>query len=95
MGQPLVMGDKIQGQCAIHQIPNPALGRAAAVAPPMPFSAPLLAGPRADRDDRRQGRRGRRLVGHQHPAARGPAPVGPVHGPDDCRWARCCPAARR
>ena len=27
MAQPLVMGDKIQGQCAIHQIPNPASGR--------------------------------------------------------------------
>ena len=26
MAQPLVMGDKIQGQCAIHQIPNPASG---------------------------------------------------------------------
>jgi uncharacterized Zn-binding protein involved in type VI secretion len=41
MAQPLVMGDKIQGQCSIHQIPNPASG-APQPAPPMPFSAPLL-----------------------------------------------------
>jgi uncharacterized Zn-binding protein involved in type VI secretion len=37
------MGDKIQGQCAIHQIPNPATG-APQPAPPMPFSAPLTLG---------------------------------------------------
>jgi uncharacterized Zn-binding protein involved in type VI secretion len=37
------MGDKIQGQCAIHQIPNPASG-APQPGPPMPFSAPLLMG---------------------------------------------------
>lgn len=43
MAQPLVMGDKIQGQCAIHQIPNPASG-APQPGPPMPFSAPLLMG---------------------------------------------------
>jgi uncharacterized Zn-binding protein involved in type VI secretion len=43
MAQPLVMGDKIQGQCAVHQIPNPATG-APQPAPPMPFSAPLLLG---------------------------------------------------
>ena len=43
MAQPLVMGDKIQGQCAIHQIPNPASG-APQPAPPMPFSAPLTLG---------------------------------------------------
>ncbi len=43
MAQPLVMGDKIQGQCAIHQIPNPASG-APQLGPPMPFSAPLLMG---------------------------------------------------
>jgi uncharacterized Zn-binding protein involved in type VI secretion len=43
MAQPLVMGDKIQGQCAIHQIPNPATG-APQPGPPMPFSAPLLMG---------------------------------------------------
>ncbi|HEV8546615.1 MAG TPA: PAAR domain-containing protein [Candidatus Limnocylindrales bacterium] len=43
MPQPLVMGDKIQGQCAIHQIPNPASG-APQPGPPMPFSAPLLMG---------------------------------------------------
>jgi uncharacterized Zn-binding protein involved in type VI secretion len=41
MAQPLVMGDKIQGQCAIHMIPNPASG-APQPGPPMPFSAPLL-----------------------------------------------------
>ena len=44
MGQPaIVMGDKIQGQCAIHLIPNPATG-APQPGPPMPFSAPLLMG---------------------------------------------------
>ena len=43
MAQPLVMGDKIQGQCAVHQIPNPASG-APQPAPPMPFSAPLTLG---------------------------------------------------
>ena len=43
MAQPLVMGDKVQGQCAIHQIPNPASG-APQPAPPMPFSAPLTLG---------------------------------------------------
>ncbi len=43
MAQPLVMGDKIQGQCAAHQIPNPASG-APQPGPPMPFSAPLLMG---------------------------------------------------
>jgi uncharacterized Zn-binding protein involved in type VI secretion len=43
MAQPLVMGDKIQGQCTIHQIPNPASG-APQPGPPMPFSAPLLMG---------------------------------------------------
>lgn len=43
MAQPLVMGDKIQGQCSIHQIPNPATG-APQPGPPMPFSAPLLMG---------------------------------------------------
>ena len=43
MAQPLVMGDKIQGQCAAHQIPNPSSG-APQPGPPMPFSAPLLMG---------------------------------------------------
>lgn len=43
MAQPLVMGDKIQGQCAIHQIPNPASG-APQPSPPLPFSAPLIEG---------------------------------------------------
>src|SRR5262245_27755087 len=41
MGNPaIVMNDRIMGQCAIHQIPNPATG-APQPAPPMPFSAPL------------------------------------------------------
>jgi uncharacterized Zn-binding protein involved in type VI secretion len=44
MAQPLVMGDKIQGQCAIHQIPNPASGAPQPSPAPMPFSAPLLMG---------------------------------------------------
>ncbi|HEX2040928.1 MAG TPA: PAAR domain-containing protein [Acidimicrobiales bacterium] len=44
MGTPAaVMGDKIVGSCAIHQIPNPATG-APQPAPPMPFQAPLLQG---------------------------------------------------
>ena len=44
MSQPLVMGDKIQGQCAIHQVPNPASGAPQPSPAPMPFSAPLLSG---------------------------------------------------
>ena len=44
MAQPLVMGDKIQGQCAIHQVPNPASGAPQPSPAPMPFSAPLLIG---------------------------------------------------
>jgi uncharacterized Zn-binding protein involved in type VI secretion len=41
MGQPAcVLGDKVTGTCAVHQIPNPASG-APQPAPPMPFSAPL------------------------------------------------------
>jgi uncharacterized Zn-binding protein involved in type VI secretion len=44
MGQPLVMGDKIQGQCSIHQVPNPASGAPQPSPAPMPFSAPLLDG---------------------------------------------------
>ena len=43
MAQPLVMGDKIQGQCAIHLIPSPSSG-APQPGPPFPFSAPLLMG---------------------------------------------------
>jgi uncharacterized Zn-binding protein involved in type VI secretion len=44
MGTPaVVMGDKVTGTCAIHQIPNPASG-APQPSPPMPFSAPLLQG---------------------------------------------------
>lgn len=42
MGQPAcVMGDKVTGTCAVHQIPNPASG-APQPAPPMPFSAGLV-----------------------------------------------------
>jgi uncharacterized Zn-binding protein involved in type VI secretion len=44
MGQPLVMGDKIQGQCAAHQIPNPASGAPQPSPAPLPFSAPLVEG---------------------------------------------------
>ena len=44
MAQPLVMGDKIQGQCAIHQVPNPATGAPQPSPAPLPFSAPLLQG---------------------------------------------------
>ena len=44
MAQPLVMGDKIQGQCAVHQIPNPASGAPQPSPAPLPFSAPLLDG---------------------------------------------------
>ena len=36
MAQPLVMGDKVQGNCSIHQIPNPASGRAPARPGPCP-----------------------------------------------------------
>lgn len=44
MGSPaIVLGDRISGVCAIHQIPNPATG-APQPAPPMPFSAPLVNG---------------------------------------------------
>lgn len=38
-----VLGDRITGLCAIHQIPNPATG-APQPGPPMPFSAPVLQG---------------------------------------------------
>jgi len=44
MGSPaIVMGDKITGSCAIHQIPNPASGIPQS-SPPLPFSAPLTQG---------------------------------------------------
>jgi uncharacterized Zn-binding protein involved in type VI secretion len=39
----IVMGDKVTGQCAIHQIPNPATG-APQPGPPFPFSAPITTG---------------------------------------------------
>lgn len=44
MGTPaVVLGDRIVGTCAIHQIPSPTSG-APQPGPPMPFSAPLLQG---------------------------------------------------
>jgi uncharacterized Zn-binding protein involved in type VI secretion len=44
MGTPaIVMGDRITGICAIHQIPNPATG-VPQPGPPMPFSAPITIG---------------------------------------------------
>ena len=44
MGTPAaVMGDRITGTCAVHQIPNPASG-VPQPSPPLPFSAPLLTG---------------------------------------------------
>jgi uncharacterized Zn-binding protein involved in type VI secretion len=42
--QAIVMGDKITGVCAIHQIPNPASGAPQPSPAPLPFSAPLLQG---------------------------------------------------
>jgi uncharacterized Zn-binding protein involved in type VI secretion len=39
----IVQGDRIVGQCPIHQIPNPATG-APQPSPPLPFSAPLALG---------------------------------------------------
>jgi uncharacterized Zn-binding protein involved in type VI secretion len=38
------MNDKITGQCAIHQVPNPASGAPQPSPAPLPFSAPLLQG---------------------------------------------------
>jgi uncharacterized Zn-binding protein involved in type VI secretion len=47
MGAPaIVMGDRITGTCAIHQIPNPASG-VPQPGPPMPFSAPITIGTQA------------------------------------------------
>jgi len=44
LGAPaIVMGDKVTGSCAIHQIPNPASG-APQPGPPFPFSAPITIG---------------------------------------------------
>jgi uncharacterized Zn-binding protein involved in type VI secretion len=43
MGAPaIVMGDQVQGMCAIHQVPSP-VGNPMP-GPPMPFSAPLTVG---------------------------------------------------
>jgi uncharacterized Zn-binding protein involved in type VI secretion len=45
MGTPaIVMGDKVTGTCAIHQVPNPASGAPQPSPAPLPFSAPLLQG---------------------------------------------------
>jgi uncharacterized Zn-binding protein involved in type VI secretion len=41
MAQPLVMGDKVQGQCAVHQVPSPS-GAPMPSPSPLPFSAPLV-----------------------------------------------------
>jgi uncharacterized Zn-binding protein involved in type VI secretion len=43
MAQPLIMGDKVEGQCAIHQVPSPS-GAPMLSPSPFPFSAPLLQG---------------------------------------------------
>lgn len=43
MGAPaIVMGDAVQGTCAIHQVPSPTGNPMPG--PPMPFSAPLTVG---------------------------------------------------
>jgi uncharacterized Zn-binding protein involved in type VI secretion len=42
MGTPaIVIGDKVTGACAIHQVPNPASGAPQPSPAPLPFSAPL------------------------------------------------------
>jgi uncharacterized Zn-binding protein involved in type VI secretion len=41
MAQPLVMGDKIEGKCPMHQVPSPS-GAPQPSPSPMPFSAPIL-----------------------------------------------------
>jgi uncharacterized Zn-binding protein involved in type VI secretion len=42
MGSPaIVMGDRVTGMCAPHQIPNPTSG-VPQPGPPMPFSAPVV-----------------------------------------------------
>ena len=43
MGFPLVQGDQVTAQCAIHMVPNPATG-APQPSPPLPFAAPLTLG---------------------------------------------------
>jgi len=44
MGQPaVVLGDKLNGTCSIHLMPNPASG-APQPSPPLPFSAPMTMG---------------------------------------------------
>ena len=44
MAKPLVMGDKIEGKCAAHQVPNPSSGAPQPSPSPMDFSSPLLMG---------------------------------------------------
>jgi hypothetical protein len=44
MAQPLVQGDKINGQCPGHQVPNPSSGAPQPSPSPLPFSAPLTDG---------------------------------------------------
>jgi uncharacterized Zn-binding protein involved in type VI secretion len=43
MAQPLVQGDRIAGQCAVHQVPSPS-GSPMPSPSPLPFSAPLVSG---------------------------------------------------
>jgi uncharacterized Zn-binding protein involved in type VI secretion len=43
MAQPMVQGDKVQGQCAAHQVPSPS-GAPMPSPAPLPFSAPLVMG---------------------------------------------------
>ena len=79
MAQPLVQGDKIQGQCPGHQIPS--ASGAPAPAGPLPFSAPLTDGPRVVGDDRRQGRRGPRRQRAQHARPTSASTADAVHVP--------------
>jgi uncharacterized Zn-binding protein involved in type VI secretion len=45
VGEPAaVQGDKITGQCGLHQVPNPSSGAPQPSPGPLPFSAPLLQG---------------------------------------------------
>jgi uncharacterized Zn-binding protein involved in type VI secretion len=41
VGFPLVQGDQVTAQCAIHVIPNPATGAPQPSPSPLPFAAPL------------------------------------------------------
>ena len=44
MGFPLVQGDQVTAQCAIHMVPNPATGAPQPSPAPLPFSGPLTVG---------------------------------------------------